>query len=44
MGFNVDTTELTRTNIAGLLSKPFSPRAVLDKVGELITAGAKRAG
>lgn len=35
-GFDLTPDDLCRTNIAGMLSKPFSPREVLSRVQELI--------
>jgi DNA-binding response OmpR family regulator len=37
-GFGMATEELERTNIAAVLSKPFSPREVLARVQDLIGA------
>lgn len=39
-GFSLTDEDITRTNIAGVLSKPFSPREVLARVQELIDAEA----
>jgi two-component system alkaline phosphatase synthesis response regulator PhoP len=39
-GFSLTAADLARTNIAGVLSKPFSPREVLAKVNELLTGVA----
>lgn len=38
-GFSLDAEQLDQTNIAGVLSKPFSPREVLTEVQELIGSG-----
>jgi len=35
-GFSLASDDLDQTNIAGVISKPFSPRDVLDQVQELI--------
>jgi len=35
-GFSLTDEDISRTNIAGVLSKPFSPREVLMRVRELI--------
>jgi two-component system, OmpR family, alkaline phosphatase synthesis response regulator PhoP len=35
-GFSLNPEDLNRTNIMGVLSKPFSPRQVLTKVHELV--------
>ncbi len=37
-GFSLSQEDLERTNIGGVLSKPFSPREVLARVGELLDA------
>jgi len=39
-GFNLPREYLEKTNIAGVLSKPFSPREILTRVQELIGATA----
>ena len=39
-GFSLNETDLSRTNIAGVLSKPFSPREVLMRVQQLIYPAA----
>jgi CheY-like chemotaxis protein len=38
-GFSLADEQLSQTNIAGVLSKPFSPREVLEQVRELIGDG-----
>lgn len=38
-GFSLTDEDIGRTNIAGVLSKPFSPREVLSRVQELIESG-----
>ncbi len=38
-GFSLGSEQLDQTNIAGVLSKPFSPREVLEQVQELIGDG-----
>jgi CheY-like chemotaxis protein len=38
-GFSLNASDLARTNIAGVLSKPFSPREILGKVQELLEGG-----
>ena len=38
-GFSLESEYLSQTNIAGVLSKPFSPREVLARVQELIGGG-----
>lgn len=35
-GFNLNAGDMQRTNIQGVLSKPFSPREVLSRVQELL--------
>ncbi len=35
-GFSLSAEDLEKTNIAGVLSKPFSPREVLSRVQELL--------
>jgi len=35
-GFSLSADDLDKTNIAGVISKPFSPREVLDQVKNLI--------
>jgi len=42
-GFSLTDEDISRTNIAGVLSKPFSPREVLGRVQELIETGAEAA-
>jgi len=39
-GFSLTDEDISRTNIAGVLSKPFSPREVLGRVQELIEGEA----
>jgi DNA-binding response OmpR family regulator len=39
-GFSLSGDDLAHTNIAGVLSKPFSPREVLAKVQDLVSAAA----
>ena len=39
-GFSLTEDDLARTNIAGVLSKPFSPREVLMRVQQLIQPAA----
>ncbi len=39
-GFNLNDDDVDRTNIVGVLSKPFSPREVLGKVQELVQSEA----
>ncbi len=41
-GFDLEPAEMTAAGIVGVLAKPFSPRQVLGKVDELITAGVKK--
>jgi len=36
-GFSLTDEDLARTNIAEVISKPFSPRAILTRVQELLT-------
>ena len=38
-GFSLAADDLDQTNIAGVISKPFSPRDVLDQVQDLIAQG-----
>jgi len=42
-GFSLTDEDITRTNIAGVLSKPFSPREVLARVQGLIDTGTASA-
>ena len=35
-GFSLTDEQLTQTNIRGVISKPFSPREILDQVAELV--------
>lgn len=39
-GFSLNPVDLDRTNVAGVLSKPFSPREVLKKVEQLIESAS----
>lgn len=39
-GFSLEQTDLSRTNIVGVLSKPFSPREVLTRVQQLADEGS----
>lgn len=39
-GFSLTDNDLSKTNIAGVLSKPFSPREVLTRVQQLIQPAA----
>lgn len=39
-GFSLSQEDVDRTNIAGVLSKPFSPREVLMRVHELVPGSA----
>jgi two-component system, OmpR family, alkaline phosphatase synthesis response regulator PhoP len=41
-GFGLASEYIEQTNIAGVLSKPFSPREILAKVHELIGAGVNQ--
>lgn len=38
-GFSITPEEIDQTNIAGVISKPFSPREILTRVQELIGGG-----
>ena len=42
-GFNLNSADLARTNIRGVLSKPFSPREVLEKVTAVLDESGNRA-
>lgn len=42
-GFNLNASDLARTNIRGVLSKPFSPREVLEKVVAVLNDNGNRA-
>ncbi len=39
-GFGLSPEDLATTNVLEMLTKPFSPREVLDKVGQVLGAGA----
>ena len=39
-GFGLNQRDIEQTNIVGVLSKPFSPREVLNKIQEMIPANA----
>ena len=41
-GFSLGDEDLAQTNIASVLSKPFSPREVLDRVHELVNTDESR--
>lgn len=43
-GFNLGEEDMARTNIAAVLSKPFSPREVLGRVHELIGGASEPVG
>lgn len=43
-GFSLAADQMDQTNIAGVLSKPFSPREVLTRVQELIGSGVVATG
>lgn len=41
-GFSLTDAQIAQTNIAGVLSKPFSPREVLGKVQEVLGTGVNQ--
>ncbi len=43
-GYALDGEDLTLGNVRGVLSKPFSPRAVLQLVKEVLAASARKPG
>lgn len=42
-GFGLTSDDLSGTNIVGMLSKPFSPREVLEKIQELLACDDRQA-